>query len=39
MPSSIEWINKRLTISAHPAKKAKKDNWWKDFDLIINLPD
>jgi hypothetical protein len=39
MPSSIEWINKCLTISAHPAKKAIKDNWWNDFDLIINLSD
>lgn len=39
IPSSIEWINKCLTISAHPAKKAIKGNWWNDFDLIINLSD
>ena len=37
--SFIEWINTCLTISAHPAKRAIKDNWWKDFDLIINLSD
>jgi len=38
-PAFLEWINKCLTISAHPAIKSMKDNWWQDYDLVVNLSD
>jgi len=38
-PSFIQWINKCLTISAHPAKNSMEGNWWQDYDLVVNLSD
>jgi len=38
-PAFLEWINKCFTISAHPAKKSMKGNWWHDYDLVVNLSD
>ena len=39
MLSFIEWTNKQLIISAHPSKKTMKDNWWSDFDIVVNVSD
>jgi len=39
MPSFIEWINLCITISAHPTRKSLKYNWWKEYDLVVNVSD
>jgi hypothetical protein len=39
MSSFNDWLNKSLTISAHPAKKPLSDDWWKDYDIVINVSD
>ncbi len=39
MLSTIDWINKNLTIAAHPTKTQRKGKWWESYDLIINVSD